>query len=181
MGVNKKYCPRCGGLNICETKDTKGIPCCKCSDCRCRFGNQEEAAGYASLLTKFSIEIKDILGNRLCLKIIKDGDSFKFYLKEGKSKVQEGSLTSEFWDNFSRLLFLEYSFHKWSETYFGMTGTDGVLWDFEASFERRHTISVHGCNSYPVYWSSILSSLLPVLDQGGFGDTFIHKLVLDKS
>lgn len=176
MGEKHYCCPKCGGLKITETSDSKGQSFYKCMECRCRFGNKSEAIEYSNLLSKFSMEIKDLLGNRFSIRLVKENNRYKFYTKIGKPRVTEGELTEDFWTVFSTSLFQEFAFHRWSESYFGITETDGVLWDFEASFERRHTISVHGCNSYPVYWNSVVSSILPVLDQVGLCDTFIHRL-----
>lgn len=177
MGIRHNCCPRCGSLRLTESLDSKGDVQYKCCDCRCRFGNESEAKGYAELLVKFLIEIKDILGNRFVLKLTKEMNTYKYYLKIGRSKGYEGDLDFDFWKELSNKLFVEYSFHKWNETYFGSISNYGIVWDMEASFERRHTLSVHGCNSFPVYWKKMVSSILPLVEECDGADTFIHSLL----
>ena len=123
------------------------------------------------------VEIKDILGNRFVLKLSKEMGTYKYYLKIGRSKGYEGDLDFDFWKDLSNILFVECSFHKWNETYFGSFSNYGVVWDIEASFERRHTLSVHGCNSFPVYWKRVVASILPLIEECEGFDTFIHSLL----
>ena len=180
MGMKQNCCPRCGSLKVTESFDSKGIAQYKCCACRSRFGNEDEAIGYVGLLVKFLIEIKDILGNKMVLKLTKEANICKYYLKLGRNKGYEGCVSFDFWNDFSSKLFVEYSFHKWNDTYFGAMGNEGIIWDMEASFERRHTLSVHGCDSFPVYWKRIVSLILPLLDEGDCSDSFVHRLVQEK-
>lgn len=180
MGVKYNCCPRCGSLRIEETTEKKGTTQYKCCDCRSRFGDENEAKGYADLLVRFLVEIKDVLGNKIFLKLTKSIDDYKYYLKIGRSKGYEGDLDSSFWDELAENLFVECSFHKWNESYFGTMGNYGLVWDMEASFERRHTLSAHGCNSFPVYWEKVVSLILPLLEECEGSDTFIHTLLQDK-
>ena len=177
MGKRQSCCPRCGSLRLTESLDSKGDVQYKCCDCRIRFGDEAEAKGYAELLVKFLVEIKDILGNRFVLKLSKEMGTYKYYLKIGFLKWYEGDLDFDFWKDLSNILFVECSFHKWNETYFGSFSNYGVVWDIEASFERRHTLSVHGCNSFPVYWKRIVASILPLIEECEGIDTFIHSLL----
>ena len=177
MGKRQSCCPRCGSLRLTESLDSKGDVQYKCCDCRIRFGDEAEAKGYAELLVKFLVEIKDILGNRFVLKLSKEMGTYKYYLKIGRSKGYEGDLDFDFWKDLSNILFVECSFHKWNETYFGSFSNYGVVWDIEASFERRHTLSVHGCNSFPVYWKRVVASIQPVIEKCEEIDTFIQKKI----
>lgn len=177
MGMKHSCCPRCGSLKLTESLDSNGTVQYKCGKCRSRFGDENEAKEYAELLVKFLIEIKDILGNKMVIKLTKEMNNYKYYLKFGRSKGFEGDLNFEFWKDLSNKLFIDCSFHKWNETYFGAMYNYGIVWDMEASFERRHTLSVHGCNDFPVYWKKIISSIVPLLEKSEGNATFIHDLL----
>ena len=114
------------------------------------------------------------------MMIHNDGKDCGYTVKVGDDRPREGKMDRDFWVSFSENLFGQWSFQKWSETYFGTASGDGILWDMEASFERKHTLSVHGCNSRPVFWNSIMKTLLPVIEKSGYEETFVHRLVREK-
>ena len=177
MGMKHVCCPRCGSFGLSQSLNAKGEIEYKCHNCRSRFGDEAEAKEYADLFTRFLIEIKDILGNRMILKLSKSVEDSKYYLKLGRSKEYEGILDVDFWEELSDKMFMECYFHKWNETYFSTKDNCGVVWDMEASFSRRHTLSVHGCNSFPVHWKNIVSLFLPILEKYEGQDTFVHALI----
>ena len=86
MGMKHVCCPRCGSFGLSQSLNAKGEIEYKCHNCRSRFGDEAEAKGYADLFTRFLIEIKDILGKRMILKLSKSVEDSKYYLKLGRSK-----------------------------------------------------------------------------------------------
>ena len=179
MGSIPLCCPRCGESRIISEENSSGKDCYKCSSCRLKFGNMEEVEKLVSRLMKFTFEVKDLFGNYISMMIHNDGKDCGYTVKVGDDRPREGKMDRDFWVSFSENLFGQWSFHKWSETYFGTASGDGILWDMEASFERKHTLSVHGCNSRPIFWNSIMKTLLPVIEKSGYEETFVHRLVRD--
>ena len=165
MGPRPIYCPRCGSKRIEQSQEGKSPY--RCMECRNRFGDAEEASDYASRLVKFSIEIRGLSGAVLYVRLFRDGEKYSYLVRVGKERGREGKVDERFWKDFSERLFSSWSFHKWSESYFGTDVSELMAWDAEASFERKHTISVHGFNNRPVHWTALVESLFPVLEGCG--------------
>lgn len=165
MGTRPECCPRCGNRKIEEFQDGKTL--FRCPECRSRFGNKEESLDYASRLVKFNLEIRNFSGTNLSLRLCREEGRYSYLVKTGKGKGRDGEVEEGFWKEFSRSLFFDWFFHKWSESYFGTNGPEGLVWDAETSFERKHTISIHGFNSHPVYWNAMIKFLSPVFEECG--------------
>ncbi|MGN1163352.1 MAG: hypothetical protein ACI4S4_00960, partial [Candidatus Ornithospirochaeta sp.] len=99
----------------------------------------------------------------------------------GEGKGVEEEVDENFWNELSHSLFLSWHFHKWNESYFDTQASDGLVWDAEASFERKHTISVHGFNSRPVYWNDLMESLSSILEDCGITLTLSPSFNLEGS
>lgn len=161
MKKDEVNCPRCGGTAVSLLSEIKSE--FKCKDCRARFGDEEKALDYESKMVRFILYIKDFCRAGLTLKIYKEDDRIKYSIKLGSERRGEGELSLAFWKTFSHRLFSEWNFHNWYGSYFGTSINDGTLWDIEVGFERKHTLSVHGYNSYPYYWNNLISELIPIL------------------
>lgn len=152
---NTLFCPCCGGNRTVENDGGSY----RCPLCRTTFRRSDEEC-LASSLRSITLDLKRLGEDRIRILISskkrEDGAVFKVFTSESQT---DGSVSAGEWKEIAESLFLTAHFECWKQTSYDPALSDAMMWTLTVSFERKHSMSSHGCNGYPPYWNDVISSL----------------------
>lgn len=156
-------CPNCGSTSIETDNNSERNSMYRCLNCRTRFGYKDYAKNeYSNKLMTFSMSVRRLLDDCFRIRVTKnkdeDGASF-FITKNGIEKLIDGALDKNQWNEFKSILFNDLYLDKWKKLYFDPNVEDGIKWELEVTFEKKHALFFSGCNGYPIYWNGLLDVL----------------------
>lgn len=154
---NMICCPRCGGSSVVNATDNLEDGIYRCPNCKTQFGFDEGKHPLSSLVASIELDIQGFRKNAMNARFFgaKDNRQFKI-TTEGEASGYVSNMTTQEWETLSAKLFEELHLDKWKSNYFDPAIIDGTRWTITVRFEKKHVLSIHGCNGFPAYWNAML-------------------------
>ena len=86
---------------------------------------------------------------------------FAFTSKEQYDEDARINIDNSEFRCFCSKLFDDLLISDWKKSWYSMGNGSFVSWDINVSFEKKHTLSIHGCNSLPYYWQELMDLVKP--------------------
>lgn len=149
-------CPKCGGTNVVNGNDNPEDGIYRCLGCKTQFGLGGKHP-LSDLVSSIELDIQGFRKEAVYGRFYGPKDSKQYKIETQNASDYIGKLTSEQWNTLSSALFEKIYLDKWKSNYFDSTIIDGTRWTITVRFEKKHVLSVHGCNGFPAYWNDMLN------------------------
>lgn len=154
--ANTLLCPFCGEKRTVEME----YGSFRCPLCRTSFKREDEES-LAESFRSLTFDLKKLGGERvrIILSSLRGGEVRTYRVFSESRAPVSGEMKREDWMKIARTLFVDAHFESWKHTSYDPQLSDGMTWTLTVSFERKHSLSCHGCNGYPPYWNEVIVAL----------------------
>ncbi len=170
---NTLICPCCGENRIMESEN--GV--FRCPFCRTSFRRDDEEC-LASSFRNLTFDLKKLGEDRVRIMLLsqKNGEGKLFRVFVADRPPVSGDLSADDWRRIASVIFCKAHFECWKQTSYDPDIVDGMMWNLTVSFERKHSMTCHGCNGYPPYWNDVIEALAFSFEAAGLSpSSFLSK------
>lgn len=157
-------CPRCGSkegvasIDAGASDNMSQLPAYRCKDCRVEFGTVCGKSSFSPIVQEVIFDVNGLYTDQIRITCSKKKKGYVYQITSKKYNIdKKGDISDELWNRICEGLFDDCYLLSWKKYWYNPDIIDGTLWNLEVSFEKKHTLSFHGCNGYAPYWNQLLS------------------------
>lgn len=152
-------CPVCGYSDAELLSEGRNLY--RCRKCRHSYADRDGSI-YPPIVKKFEMGVTGFFCDKLHLVLTDARWGIDCMVSsEKQDRTVLFNIDNSEFRCFCSKLFDDLLISDWKKSWYSMGNGSFVSWDINVSFEKKHTLSIHGCNSLPYYWQELMDLVKP--------------------